>query len=167
MEHKLNSSGGSLTANFMFYVHVVVYWVKRSSFDFIPVPECWTFGSNLYWFFPQQTEPGKQLRFRESRLENSKKKASDIMVSKDKSAEIMVHAPKNVKRVCQRRCPKSLSSVLKRRQQRRSSFISAANSNKVPVAQDPFFVFLFVSCLILYHILLFWKIAYLLVKLIK
>ncbi|KAB1204292.1 Pathogenesis-related homeodomain protein [Morella rubra] len=78
----------------------------------------------------RKTEPGKQLRFRESRLENSKKKASDILVSKDKSAEIMVHAPKNVKKVCQRRCPKSLSSVLKRKQQRRSSFISAANSNK-------------------------------------
>ncbi|XP_062163985.1 pathogenesis-related homeodomain protein isoform X2 [Alnus glutinosa] len=79
---------------------------------------------------------GKQLHrfkipsFKESRSENVSKKIADFVVSKDTSADIMVYAPKNIEKVCQRRHPKSLSSVSKKKQQKRYSFKSPANGNK-------------------------------------
>jgi hypothetical protein len=71
--------------------------------------------------------------FKESRSENVRKKVTDFVVSTDTSAGIMVYAPKNIEKVCERRHPKSLSSVLKKKQQKRSSFKLLANSNKVHV----------------------------------
>ncbi|GLT67744.1 hypothetical protein SLA2020_400300 [Shorea laevis] len=79
---------------------------------------------------------GKQLHrfkipsFKESRSENVRKKVADFVVSKNTTADIMVYASKNIEKVCQRRHPKSLSSVLKKKQHKGSSFKSPANSNK-------------------------------------
>lgn len=71
--------------------------------------------------------------FKESRLENVRKKVADFVVSTDTSEDIMVYAPKNIEKVCERRHPKSLSSVFKKKQQKRSSFKLLANGNKVHV----------------------------------
>ncbi|XP_041021449.1 pathogenesis-related homeodomain protein-like isoform X2 [Juglans microcarpa x Juglans regia] len=80
---------------------------------------------------PEKVEIGKQLHsFKDSRLENVKKNAADVVASKGTSAEIMVHAPRNVKRVFQRRHQKSVGSVLKKKQQKRSSLTAPANSKK-------------------------------------
>lgn len=96
--------------------------------------------------FLLQEETVKQLHsFKESRLEKLKKKADNLMVSNDTSAEIMIHTPKNVKKVFHRKSPKSLSRALKKKKQKRSSFMSPANDKKVPGAQNPFFLCLFVS----------------------
>ncbi|KAG6705890.1 hypothetical protein I3842_07G199700 [Carya illinoinensis] len=79
----------------------------------------------------RKEETGKQLHsFKESRLEKLKKKADNVMVSNDTSAEIMIHSPKNVKKVFHRKSPKSLSRVLKKKRQKRSSFRSPGNGKK-------------------------------------
>lgn len=86
--------------------------------------------------FLQQVEIGKQLHnFKDPRLENVKKKAADVVASKGTSAEIMVHPTRNVKRVFQKRHPKSVGSVLKKKQHKRSSLMAPSNSKKVPVAK--------------------------------
>ncbi|KAF5461701.1 hypothetical protein F2P56_017777 [Juglans regia] len=80
---------------------------------------------------PEKVEIGKQLHsFKDSSLENVKKNAADVVASKGTSAEIMVHAPRNVKRVFQRRHQKSVGGVLKKKQQKRSSLMSPANGKK-------------------------------------
>ncbi|XP_059460881.1 pathogenesis-related homeodomain protein isoform X2 [Corylus avellana] len=71
-----------------------------------------------------------QPSFKESRSENVRKKVADFVVSTDTSADIMVYAPKNIEKVCERMHPKSLSSVFKKKQQKRSSFKLLTNGNK-------------------------------------
>lgn len=66
---------------------------------------------------------------KESISENVRKRSADLLASQHTSAEIMCHDPKNTEKVCQKRHPKSLSSVSKKRQSR-SSLRSPANSNK-------------------------------------
>ncbi|KAG7966085.1 hypothetical protein I3843_08G032600 [Carya illinoinensis] len=79
----------------------------------------------------RKVEIGKQLHnFKDPRLENVKKKAADVVASKGTSAEIMVHPTRNVKRVFQKRHPKSVGSVLKKKQHKRSSLMAPSNSKK-------------------------------------
>ncbi|KAL6191770.1 hypothetical protein ACLB2K_038159 [Fragaria x ananassa] len=69
---------------------------------------------------------------KESRYENVTGKASDLMESdsEDISAETVVHSPRNIKKSFRRKHPKSLSSPLKKNQQKGSSCLSPAKSNK-------------------------------------
>lgn len=98
--------------------------------------------------FLQQVGIRKQLHsFKDSRLENVKKKAADVVASKGTSANIMVDAPRNVKRVFHRRHPKSSGIVSKKKQQKRSLLMSPANRKKVPVAKIFFNSLFFVSLL--------------------
>ncbi|XP_030965830.1 pathogenesis-related homeodomain protein isoform X1 [Quercus lobata] len=74
-------------------------------------------------------EIGTQLHsFKESRLENVEKSATNVEASEGTSAEIMVHMPKNVKN--QRKRLKSLTGTLKKKQHIRSSLGSHSNGNK-------------------------------------
>lgn len=87
----------------------------------------------------QQGEIGTQLHsFKESRLENVEKSATNVEALEGTSAEIMVHTPKNVKN--QRKRLKSLTGTSKKKQHIRSSLGSPSNGNKVTVALNPFFL---------------------------
>lgn len=99
--------------------------------------------------FLQQVGIRKQLHsFKDSRLENVKKKAADVVASKGTSGNIMVDAPRNVKRVVfHRRHPKPSGIVSKKKQQKRSLLMSPANRKKVPVAKIFFNSLFFVSLL--------------------
>lgn len=87
----------------------------------------------------QQGEIGTQLHsFKESRLENVEKSATNVEASEGTSAEIMVHMPKNVKN--QRKCLKSLTGTSKKKQHIRSSLGSPSNGIEVIVALNPLFL---------------------------
>lgn len=69
---------------------------------------------------------------KETRYENGTGKATDLMASdsEDTSAETVVHSPRTIKKSFRRKHPKSLSSPLKKNQQKGSSCLSPAKSNK-------------------------------------
>lgn len=89
--------------------------------------------------FAQQEESATNLHTvttgisKESTNENVTEKAADLMASDsdDFLAETVVHSPRNVKKSFRRKHPKSLSSPLRKNQQKGSSCGSPAKRNKV------------------------------------
>ena len=84
----------------------------------------------------QQVEKGEQVHYSSSKvsaeptLNVMKDKTADLSLLKDSQAETGVCTPKNLKRILQRKKPRSISKSLKKNEQKRGSFESP-KSNEV------------------------------------
>ncbi|KAG6741084.1 hypothetical protein POTOM_056568 [Populus tomentosa] len=85
----------------------------------------------------RKVEKGEQVHYSSSKvsaeptLNVMKDKTADLSLLKDSQAETGVCTPKNLKRILQRKKPRSISKSLKKNEQKRGSFESPAKSNEM------------------------------------
>nr|TKR85271.1 hypothetical protein D5086_0000249370 [Populus alba] len=85
----------------------------------------------------RKVEKGEQVHYSSSKvsaeptLNVMKDKTADLSMLKDSQAETGVCTPKNLKRILQRKKPRSISKSLKKNEQKRGSFESLAKSNEM------------------------------------